>query len=532
MCLESFHFFCRAAWHVIEPSTPYKDNWHIRVVCDHLEAVIFGRICQSGPNAGKPLRDLVINMPPRMMKSRIVSILFPAWAWLHRPGKQFFYASYAQHLADEHALLTKQLVESEWYQIRFGRTGNAALDRNGYVALGGRQQVRHFQTDAGGARQTSSVLGKATGAGGDVLVADDPHNVLERESERRMSRVIVWWTKAMSSRGNDPTTVARIVMMQRLHAKDLAGYCARTGYSVLKIPARYEGEKQIGVLGHEDPRDEIGEPLWVQRQPDDALAKLERDLGEDAAGQLQQRPEAQGGNIFPIQSVRIYSQRVLDALLARPENVHEWVTVWDFAFGKGAKRSFTCGQVWARRGADVFLIDQIRVRAKFLEMADAVRTLAERWPMAAPRLVEKKAAGEPIMDFLEAEIPGMKPTDPRGDKVARANAVSPFFHAGNVWIPHHSMAPWVGEPAYLHGQLLAEEGTWVHEHALFPNSANNDQVDCTSMALDHLLLQRWEPTAEHMTSLLRDDDEDDYAPLRARARVNAELRNLRRDRLE
>lgn len=517
VCMASFARFCQEAWHVVEPGKVYQHNWHIDVICEHLEALFFRRPAVTGPLAGQPIRDLVINIPPRHMKSLTCSVMFPAWCWTHDPGRQFFYSSYAQHLSDDHAALTMQLVRSEWYQLRFGPTGNQALDAPGFVELRGKKRTRHFETSKGGARQSSSVMGKTTGAGGDILVADDPHNVLERESDRKMARVITWWSRAMASRGNDPRTFGRLVIMQRIAEGDLADWCIRQGYALLKLPARFEGESEIGVLGHVDPREEEGEPLWAGRFGDLELTKLETSLQEDAAGQLQQRPAPVGGRTFRVGSVRRMSQRVYSTLLA-PGRLDELIMVWDLASKgraqrKKAKRSYTVGAVWGRRGPHVFLFDVWRDQVRFAEQLEGIEEMAHRWPQARPLYIENKANGIPGGDLLTNRIPGILLVEPRGDKDLRANAVSPFFKAGNVWVPEDEMFDWVRP--------------WLREHEYFPDAANDDQVDTTSMALDLLLVQGWaEPMAPEGSAMTFDDSDPTLAAARERqrARLRAHFR--------
>lgn len=509
-CLDSLAHFAKEAWHVVQPQFEYQHNWHIDVISQHLEALFFRRPATSGPTAGQPVRDLVINIPPRHMKSLLCSVFFPAWALANRAGEQFFYSSYAQHLSDDHALMTRELIESEWYQTRFGPTGNRAIDAENYVKIKGKKQVRLFTTDQGGARLASSVLGKTTGAGGDVLVADDPHNVTERESERKMARVITWWSRAMASRGNNPKTFCRLIIMQRVAEDDLAGWAINQGYATLIIPARYEGNKQIGCLGHEDPREEVGDPLWPGRFGDVELSKLEAELQEDAAGQLQQRPSPVGGRTFRVKALRTYSPIVRDTLL-KPGNLDEMCQVWDLAT-KGRhskrKRSFSVGAVWGRRGANAFLFDVWREQVGFAEQVEAIEMMASRWPNARPIYIEAKANGPSAADLLMHSVPGLMMVEPRGDKDKRARAASPFFKSGNIWVPDD--APWLAE--------------WVKEHEYFPDGAFNDQVDTTSMVVDLFFIKSWSEPLPPEGGDLRMDGSPERLREIAEARARAQHR--------
>lgn len=480
MCQRSLVAFCREAWKVVEPMRTYRHNWHIEVICDHLEALFWGRPATVGPNAGRPIRNLVINIPPRHMKSLICSVMFPAWCWIHDPGRQFFYSSYSQALSDEHGAKMMKLVESPWYQLRFGETGNPYFDEDGYVALSGRQQTRHFETAHGGARQSSSVGGKTTGAGGDIIATDDPHNVMEKESEKRMARSITWWSRAMASRGNDPRTFCRLVVMQRVSESDLSEWCISQGYDLLKIPARYEGDKALGVLGHEDPRTEENEPMWKGHFDHNELSDLEASLKDDAAGQLQQRPAPAGGMTFKTSNLRIMSQNVRDRLL-EPGVLDRLIMVWDLASkgrsARGKKRSWNVGAVWGRKGTQVALFDVWRKQCEFDELLVGMEMFCAKWSMARPVYIEDKAAGPQAAVMLRRRISGIMMVEPKGDKDERAKAIAPFVNAGDVWVPDDSIAPWMPE--------------WRREHAFFPNARGDDQVDTTSMALDLLLVGGW-----------------------------------------
>ena len=207
---DSLYEFVKAAWTSFDPAD-FAGNWHLRDVCDHLEAVARGHIPR-----------LLINVPPRTGKTSIVSICFVAWVWAQRqrgprmgPQVSFYYASYAEQLSLEHSLKTRRLIESRWYQRYWGTRFKLVSDRN---------TKGHFENDHGGYRMASSVDARATGFGADILVADDPHLVKEAESDIVREGVVRWWSETMPSRLNDRRTGAMIVVMQRVHEGDLSGH--------------------------------------------------------------------------------------------------------------------------------------------------------------------------------------------------------------------------------------------------------------------------------------------------------------------
>src|SRR5277367_1361934 len=208
---RSLHEFVRQAWHIVEPSTPFVPGWHIDAIIDHLEAVSYGRI-----------RNLLINVPPRHMKSLLVSVLWPAWEWIRWPERRSFYSSYAAQLSIRDSVKCRRLIESSWYQERWA-------DR--YALTGDQNTKGRFENNRSGYRLSTSVGGAATGEGGDRVVCDDPHNVQEPESDSVRKATLDWWDIVMSTRLNDPKTASKIVVMQRCHQRDLR-ICHKTTGSI------------------------------------------------------------------------------------------------------------------------------------------------------------------------------------------------------------------------------------------------------------------------------------------------------------
>ena len=283
---RSLKEFTKSSWPAIEPGRDFYDNWHIDAVSDHLQAVVEGDI-----------KRLIINIPPRHMKSISVAVALPAWAWTIQPEKKFLYASYAGSLSIRDSVKCRRLLDSRWYKEHFGETFKLTSDQN---------QKQRFENDKTGARIATSVDGALTGEGGDIIVIDDPHNVRESESSTVREGVLEWWDQAMQTRLNDPKTGAFIIIMQRVHENDLTGHILSNElgdeWDHLCLPARYEVGHPTPTrssLNFFDPRTDEGELLWPDRIDDRTLENLERSLGSYAsAGQLQQRPMPKGGGIL------------------------------------------------------------------------------------------------------------------------------------------------------------------------------------------------------------------------------------------
>ena len=433
--------YIRQAWHVVEPATPYVHGWHVDAICEHLEAVTRGEI-----------RQLLINMPPRHMKSLAVSVFWPTWEWIRYPERRWLFASYALSLSIRDSLKCRRLIQSPWYQASWGHVYQLTEDQNAKI---------RFENDHLGYRLATSVGGALTGEGGDRLVVDDPHNVREAESQAMRSSTIVWWDEAMSTRLNDQRKGAKVIVMQRVHAHDLAGHVLEQGgWEHLCLPAEYEGERHTTSIGWRDPRTEAGALLWPERVGEAELARLKASLGSYAyAGQFQQRPSPRSGGMLKRNWWKWYRQA--------PATLDELLQSWDMTFKDLKSSDYVVGQVWGRKGADKYLLDQVRGQMDFPTTVQAVKTLSAKWPTARAKLVEDKANGPAVIATLRHELAGLIPVEPQGGKVARAAAVSPDVEAGNVYLPEGE--PWVSD--------------FVEECAAFPTGAHDDQVDAMTQAL-------------------------------------------------
>lgn len=449
---ERFHDFVKSAWHVVEPNDPYVDGWHVGAMCEHLEGVYYGQI-----------RNLLINIPPRHAKSTIVSVMFPAWVWIKKPGKKFLTSAYAQSLSTRDSVKTRRLIESPWYRTQFGIKWSLAGDQNA--------KMRYDNTEAG-YRIATSVGGGVTGEGGDYIMCDDPHNVMEAKSDVEREKTLEWWDESMSGRANDPKTVSKIIIMQRLHEDDLSGHVlAKGGWEHLKLPARFEIErvkdqalpKKVTGIGWSDPRNTEGELLWEARFGEKEVKEAEKDLGSiAAAGQLQQRPAPAGGIIVEDSWWRYYDELDLDQM-------DIVIQSWDLTFEITDEGSYVVGQLWARKGARKYLVDQFRARIGFTGQGAAIKNFTIRYPMAMGKYVEKKANGAALTDSLKTEIPGLILVEPKGSKEVRAGAVAPQIQAGDIWLPNPDKQPWVED--------------FKLEWRFFPNGKNDDQVDAASQAI-------------------------------------------------
>jgi predicted phage terminase large subunit-like protein len=465
---ESFYDFVKAAWHIVEPSN-FVDGLNVHAICAHLQAC-----------AERRIRNLCINIAPRHSKSVLCSQLFPAWVLARNPKETLLYASHSAALSNRDSVKTRMVIESDWYQARW--PNRIREDQNLKTA---------FALEAGGGRQATSVGGTVTGLGGSFLVLDDPIDAGRAESDLEREGVNTWFADAWLNRlAGDPNQAVRIVIMQRLHAHDVTAKCKELGFDMLILPTEYEGPNPPTSIGWVDPRNEFGALLWPERFTA-ATLKPYKNNAYMWASQYQQRPAPRSGGIIKARWVRYwYDPRLVvdptpifvpgEEGTQHASVIEPWIppsavdclSSWDCSFKGGVKNDYVVGQVWTKQGANMYLLDQDRDNMSMPETCAAVRAQVAKWN-PTPILIEGAANGPAVIQSLQAEVSGIIEVRPEGGKESRAQAIAPLFEAGNVYIPHPDMYPWVT--------------SYVTEVTNFPRGTpHDDQMDSTSQALVRL----------------------------------------------
>lgn len=444
--------YIKQAWTVIEPGREYMHNWHIDAICEYLEAVKAGQITR-----------LIINQPPRSMKSISVTVMFPTWMWIDWPESRWLFASYSASLSTKHSLDRRTIMQSEWYQTRWG-------DR---FAFAGDQNLKtEYSNDKRGTMIATSVGGTATGKGGDFVIVDDLHNPEGAESDTERETAIRFFDQTLSTRLDDKKAGVIIVVMQRLHEKDLTGHLLAEigGYEHLKLQGIANAKTVIHfpVSGKEIIREQ-DHIMWPEREDEKAHEAAKKALGTYGYScQYDQDPSPKEGGILKRKWWKFYKQAPM---------FDEIILSWDCAFkdeeqSKTGKVDPVCGQAWGRKGGDFYLLDQVLGPMDFPTTLKAVTTFSAKWPLAFAKLVESKANGPGVVAMLKSKISGLVEIEPEGGKVARANAVAPLAEAGNVYLPDPLIASWIHD--------------FIEECAKFPKAAHDDQVDAMTQAIIYL----------------------------------------------
>jgi len=449
-CERRLANFVRQAWHVLEPGTTYVHNWHIDLICEHLEAITRGEI-----------RNLLINVPPRHMKSLLVSVLWPAWAWARKPEMRWLFASYAQSLATRDAVKMRRVIMSPWYQGLWGHLYALTTDQNAKT---------RFENDRTGYRLATSVGAVATGEGGDVVAVDDPHSASQARSDVERENALTWWDETMSTRLNNPRAGAKVVIMQRLHERDLSGHVLEQGgYEHLCLPAEYEPDRACVTSVGVDPRTHSGEPLWPERMSLESLAAQRTAIGDVGyAGQFQQRPAPRGGGMFPVERFQVTPHR------PAPGAIKASVRFWDKAGSTTKDAAYTAGVLMHLLTDGSYVVsDVVRGQWSALEREQRIKQTADADGRAVTVWVEQEpgSGGKESAEATIRTLAGYRVYADRvtGSKEMRAEPYAAQVEAGNVTLV---------------------QGDWnrpfIQEHETFPAGSYKDQVDAAAGAFTKL----------------------------------------------
>lgn len=470
---EDFLLFLRRALRTVNPGARYSHNWHIAAIAEYLAAAARGEV-----------RRLIINMPPRMLKSTIVSVAWPAWLLGHEPSQRLMVASYAQPLATKHSVDCRLVMQSEWYQQIFPET-RLSDEQN---------EKDRFATTLRGHRLAVSVGGAAVGEGGNILIVDDPLNPLQATHAAQREAANAWFDHTFVSRLDDKKNGCIVVVMQRLHVEDLSGYLlGKGGWEHLCLPAIAPSSMVISKGSFSYTRAE-GEALQPSREDVALLKRTQQEMGSaNFAAQYQQAPQKLSGAVIKpwwftrYQKPEVRNQKsetgsqkeennpsrsdltfqVSDFRFLASDRI---IQSWDTAMKVGQGRDASACATFVERDGVHYLVDMLVAQMEYPALKRAMLAHAQRF---APEviLIEDKASGQSLLQDLRVEtnLPVL-PVMPDADKLSRLLRVTPMMEAGKVALPKN--APWL---AALEEELFT-----------FPDGAHDDQVDAISQYLNWL----------------------------------------------
>nr|DAP61279.1 MAG TPA: Large Terminase [Caudoviricetes sp.] len=423
----------------------YLLGWVHKEICDELD-----RFLQDVADKKSP--RLIITMPPRSGKSELVSRRFPAFALGRNPELQIIATSYSSDLSQRFNRDVQRVIDDEKYFDLFPNTrlSNSRVrtdSRGSYIRTSDLFEI----VGHAGAYRSCGVGGGITGQGADILIIDDPiKDRAQAGSKTIRDSIWDWYTSTAYTRLSPGGGV--IVMATRWHTDDLIGrLIQRMGegdtFRIVNYPA---------IAEHDELHRKAGEALHPERYPLSTLLQIQKTIGSrDWEALYQQHPVPDGGALFKLEWFRRWTATSLP-----PEFDHTLMS-WDMTFKDSKNSDYVVGQVWGKKGPNFYLLDQVRGQWDFVKTKEMVRVLAHKWPRVVRKLVEDKANGSAVISELKSTVSGFVPITPTESKEARASSVTPYFEAGNVFIPEDSAAPWV--PHYV-SELLE-----------FPAGSHDDQ---------------------------------------------------------
>lgn len=475
---SSLHEFFGSAWPQIEGNKPLIDGWHIQAICEHLEAALRGDI-----------KKLLISVPPRTSKTTVISVMWPAWTWIQHPSLKFLFSSYAQRISWEHSRICRLLIESPWYQERWGHI----------VCLSKDQATKgHFTNTAMGHRIATSVDAGGTALGGDVLVMDDPNDA--GESEVTSNATNDWVSRVWPSRLNPGSLGVNVLVQQRTREMDVSGFLMSRDNDWVKLilPMEFETDRRAKTIilpssypkVWQDPRTKENELLCPNYLTPADIANKKISLGEyNYAGQYQQRPSPAAGGIIRRDSFQVWDKEALPdityvlqswdtALTDRKSSSYSACTTWGIFRDKQGIDNVMLLTAWRDRTSYTNIVKRAaRLYGNYLDInEEAIEADYRREPDRL--LVEAKASGMPLVsDLVSKGIPatGFNP-DEFGDKIRRVHLITSFIECGRVWVTAEVNSK----------RLIKDHEMLVHMCTLFPNSESRDLVDTMTQALLYL----------------------------------------------
>ncbi len=447
LCKKSLYSFIEESFAILNPGIEFLANWHLELIAEYLQAATTGEI-----------KRLIINIPPRYMKSTCISVCWPSWLLGSDPSRRILCASYSQSLAAKHSIDSRHLMNSQFFQTIFP---NTKLDDSV-------NNKTKFITNNRGFRFSTSVGGTLTGEGGDFLILDDPHNAVQIHSPKYREKVINWFQQSFISRLDNKKKGVIIIVMQRLHPNDLTGYLLENQKSIwhhLNIPAIADQNIRFNIGKYKHSFKE-GSILHADREGKVELENTRKELGHYAfnAQYLQSPIELKSGMIKI--SWFCYYKTEIDKDL-----FNHVVQSWDTALKSGDGNSYSVYTIWGKLEDKFYLLDVIRERLEYPELKETIIRQIQLWDPDHV-LIEDKASGQSLLQDLKRELPyvSLIAIRPTKDKVTRFARVTTLFEKKQILLSHNS-----------HWRMQYEE-----ELLSFPNSKTNDQVDSTSQYLNFI----------------------------------------------
>lgn len=484
LCESSLYYFSQYAW---KHSTgkDFVPSLTIASISKHLDALY-----------NRDIRNLVINAPPRIGKTELCFVMFPAWVWAKNPSQKFLCTAYSRALSIKASVSCRRLIKSDWYQNLWGDAFRLTREVS---------SKQHFDNDKYGERLSTSFTSATTGFGGDFILIDDPNDVLKIESDKLRERVYEIYSGVISSRVQNMKTTCQLIVQQRTHTQDLSGCVLNSKFSNwthLFLPMEYDVDYNCktyvnGKLFWKDPRKVEGDLLWPQGCGEQELEDQKQKFNFDSykiSGQLQQRPSPKGGGLFKKEWFQYWDEDSLPAFSFIIQS-------WDTALTTNVDSCYSACTTWGifnyKNITNVMLLSLFQDKIEYPDLRIRAMTLADDFTMTNysdalhPHLwlknnsrgkrpditlIEAKVNGYCLhSDLCRTNVPALKfNPNAYGDKYARARVTSHLFENGRVWL--RKEYPHFAYPTY-------SSSIFLNAATSFPKGEGKDIIDSASQAL-------------------------------------------------
>lgn len=429
--------FLTQCFTTIYPGKAFLGNWHI-------DAILY---CLEQSIEGKKSR-LIINLPPRHLKSFIISVVLPAFILGMDESARIICISYSDELSRALSRDFRRIVESELYRMVFPNVRPTKLTENEFV------------TDAGGGRYATSVGGTLTGRGGDFILVDDPIKPEDAYSDKARQSVNEWFRSTLLSRLDDKQKSVLIIVMQRLHVNDLTGFVeAGGGFYKLALPALSTCDERIPVSDDEVYLRPAGEALHDERESLEMLEAIRDQIGSyNFASQYQQHPESPEGGMF---------KREWFQIITKPpifwRNGHWFVSI-DTALSTSETADYSAISLIYADKTGYYILFAERGRWDYEMLRAKVWAYLEKIGREVYFVIEAAGVGISLISTLRKAGLRCFHYTPKDGKQVRAAYALPIIHSRRVHILNkEGENDWV-EP-------------YINEFVIFPHGRFDDQVD-------------------------------------------------------
>lgn len=455
LCRYDLGEFIAQAWKPVT-SVDYIPAWYIDVISDHMESLY-----------DLEFAKLIINLSPRSGKSTILSQIYPVWLWLQDPRNKILTVSYRRDLSMRDARSSRDLINSNFFQVNWGHLFEWATDQNAKT---------YYENQNGGNRMGLSVGASPTGFGYHYICMDDINSGQDATSPAKLRGAIEYYEGSLRTRWQSPETFRQVCLQQRISTEDMSGYLEREhgDWVILRLPEEYTGVKHIGYRGI-DQRNHIGEILKPKLFSREYIEKEKKNPFFWEA-QFQQNPIPPGGAYVKHDDLRFWKT---DGINMRPaleefNSIFMSVDLSDGSLDNGS--SFNCFLIIGLIGAKIFVLDIVLEKLAFPDQIKTFLKLRNQYNTSF-QLVEELSNGRALCDFLEREYTvnnnvRIQPKEYGGDKFTRFSTTLHHYSQNHVWLPHHT--------------VNAKSKTCADQMITFPKGVNDDFVDALSQAINYI----------------------------------------------